>query len=327
MSDLKRLAVVGGETHVGEIMKLVGKRIEIVGAAVREDQMDFAREHFGGNIVYDYRELLDATQPDIVAVANENDLKAEVCLEALRRGVHLVVDKPLALTLEETNAVREAARRAGRSVLVLLTLRGHPQYRKVREIVQSGEIGEPAQLHQKMSVELKPHERPPWFLDRRRSGGPILDLAVHGVDQFEWVSGRRIVEVTASEANLSHPEMEHLTDSGAMFFRLDNGGTAFIEHNRLNPPGAGMDYRLSVIGTKGQVNLRMGQTIWIETEAGRREIAPDELGPAVSVVEDWLDALNTRGEMLVPDEAGLRSNEICCLAVQAAAGGERIAIP
>jgi len=204
-------------------------------------------------------------------------------------------------------------------VLMLLTLRGNPQYRKVRDIVQSGEIGEPVQIYQKMSVELKREKRPPWFLDRRRAGGPILDLAIHGIDQFEWVSGRKLTEVTAEEGNLSHPEMPHLVDSGAMFFRMENGGTALMEQNRLMPDGTGSDYRLRVVGTKGQVDMRMGGYFWVETHAGRRDVAPADLGPAVSVVENWLDAMERGGENLVSDEASFRANEISCLAVMSAA--------
>jgi len=319
MTEKRKVAIVGGETHISEVTALAGSRLEIVGAAVREDQVEKAQSDFGGFVTTDYRRLLRQTNPDIVAVANENDCKAEVCLEALGRGMHLIVDKPLALTLEDTRAIRDAAAKAKRSVLVLLTLRGHPEYRKVREIVLSGEIGEPVQLHGQMSVELKWGKRPPWFFDRRRSGGPILDLAIHMVDQFEWVSGRRLVEVCAHEANVGRPDVAHLIDCGAMLFRLDNDGTALMEQNRLMPAGAGADYRLCVIGTKGRVDLHQGKYLRVLTESGSRALELADLGGWVSVVENWLDALDTGVAPLVPDEAGFRANEVCCLAVQAAA--------
>jgi len=327
LSDLKRVLIVGGETHIGEITALAGRRLDIVGYAVRQDQIETVQREFGGAVSADYRALLDRTSPDIVAVANENDRKAEVCLEALRRGMHVIVDKPMALTVQEVHALRRAAQEAGRHVLMLLTLRGHPAYRKVREIVRSGEIGEPVQVYQKMSVELRWGKRPPWFFDRRRSGGPILDLAIHGVDQFEWVTGLRLMDVTAQESNRSRPEERYLTDSGAMFFRLENGGTAFIEHNRLLPEGQGSDYRLRVVGTRGQVDIRTKHYLWVQTAAGRRDLDLATLGPAVSVVEDWLDALASGAEPLVPDEASFRANEICCLAVRAAEQGITLRLP
>jgi len=327
MSELRKVAIVGGETHIGEVTKLAGTRLEIVGAAVREDQFDMARKEFGGCVTADWRELLDKTKPQIVAVANESDLKVEVCVQALQRGMHVIVDKPLALTLEDTRAVRKAAQDAGKSVLMLLTLRGDPLYRKVRDIVLSGEIGESVQIYGKMSVELKEEKRPPWFLDRRRAGGPILDLSIHGIDQFEWATGRKLVEAAAVEGNLSRRDMSNLTDCGAVLFRLDNGGTAFMEHNRLMPKGRGSDYRMRVVGTKGQVDMRMGHYLWRQTEAGRTDFDIKELGPALSVVESWLDALEKGAENLGPDEASFRVNEICCLAIQAAAQKTSVKLP
>ena len=123
------------------------------------------------------------------------------------------------------------------------------------------------------------------------------------------------------------PDMRNLTDSGAVFFRLDNGGTAFMEHNRLMPKGQGSDYRMRVVGTKGQVDMRMGHYLWKQTEAGRTEFDIKDLGPALSVVESWLDALETGTENLVPDEVSFRVNGICCLAIQAAARGTIVKLP
>ena len=103
-----------------------------------------------------------------------------------------------------------------------------------------------------------------------------------------------------------------------MFFRLDNGGTAFMEHNRLMPKGTGSDYRMRVVGTRGQVDMRMGKYLWKQTEAGREDMDINDLGPTLSVVASWLDAMEKGTENLVPDAASFRVNEICCLAVQAA---------
>lgn len=326
MPAAKKVAIVGGETHIGEVTKLAGSRLEIVGAAVREEQMDAASKQFGGFVTTDFRLLLDRTRPEIVAVANENDRKAEVCLEALRRGMHVIADKPIAITLEDTRALRDAAAKANRRVLLLLTLRGHPEYRKAREIVLSGEVGEPLQIYGKMSVELKWGQRPLWFFDRRRSGGPILDLAIHMVDQFEWVTGRRLVEVFALERDSGRCDAPHLVDCGAALFRLDNGGTALLEFNRLMPGGTGSDYRLCVVGTRGQIDLRMGAWLRVLTAGGWRSFDAALLGPPESVVENWLDALENRVAALVPENASFRANEICCLAALSAAERARVPI-
>ncbi len=325
--NMKRVAIVGGETHIYQITKLAGSRLEITGAAVREEQADGAKKAFGGFITTDFRELIENTKPDIVAVANENDKKAEVCLVCLDYGADLIVDKPMALSIEDVASLKKKANASSRSILMLFSLRGDPQCIKLHEIVHSGLIGDPVQIYGKMSVEMKAEKRPPWFLDSRRSGGPILDLSIHMVDLVEWVSGRSLVDVTSQEANVSRPEMEHLIDSGSMFFRLDNGGTAFVEHNRLMPAGRGSDYRLHVVGTKGQLDMRIGKYLWVQTESGIEDIALSSLGKPVSVVENWLDAKEKDVEPLVPDRAAFRANEICCIAVSAAKAKKTAGIP
>jgi len=319
-----RVAIVGGETHIEEVTHLAGEMLEITGAAVRADRVEWAREQFGAPVFTDVEEMLGEVPADIVVVANENDLKAEVVRSCLERGKHVIVDKPMALKLEEVEGIEGVAREKGLRVLMLLTLRGSPWYRKVKEIVEAGTIGRPMQIYGKMSVELKREQRPEWFLDKRRAGGPILDLAIHTIDQVEWVTGLRLTEVVAYEGNISEPWREELIDSGAMLFRLSNGGTAMIEQNRVMPPGTGTDYRLDVVGTKGQVNLRLGEGIAVLTEEGERVLSADQLGASISVVADWLETLEGGREALVPDEASFRVSRVACLAKIAADSGVRV---
>jgi predicted dehydrogenase len=318
-----RVGIIGGETHIQEVTRLQGRLVEIVGVAVRPDLADWAHQQFGLIAVQDFRRLLADAGTDVIAVANENDLRAEVVIEALRQRKHVIVDKPMALTLDEVDQIGAAANEANRRVLMLLSLRGDPWYRAMRDVVQSGAIGETVQVRGHMCVPLNPGERPPWFLDATRSGGPILDLAIHTFDQVEWVTGRRMTWVSAHEGNVSHPELDTLIDSGTELFGLDNGGTAVVEQNRV---GLEYDYRLNVVGTAGQVNLLHKRGLRIQTKRGWREVGPADLQEPVSVVEDWLQSLDG-GEALIPDAASFRASRIACLAKQAAVTGTRVTLP
>ena len=82
---MKRIVIVGGETHIGEVTRLQGEKLTVVGAAVREEQVEWAREQFGGLVTTDPLRLFEETQPDLAAIANENDRKAEAVLAALDR--------------------------------------------------------------------------------------------------------------------------------------------------------------------------------------------------------------------------------------------------
>lgn len=318
---MRRAAIVGGETHIGEITSLAGHKLEIVGAAVRPDQREWAASTFGAPVFDDMEELLAAGQPDLVAVANENDLKAGAVLRALEAGCDVVVDKPLAITQTQQEAISALlAAQPERRLLLLVTLRGNSEYMGLRRLVGSGEIGTPSFVHVRMAVQLKRAQRPPWFLDVHRSGGLFLDLLIHGLDQTEWLTGQRITAVTAVTGNLGDPADAPLRDHAAVFCELSGGGSALVEGQRMLPDTVGADYRVLVAGTQGFAELRMGHGVAYASPAGAAQHLTD-LPPAASVVTDWLE-----GGTLVPQEASLRANRLALLATEAAAVGRRIVV-
>ncbi len=319
---VRKVGIVGGETHIGEVTGLAGEKLQIVAAAVRPEQTEWAQKTFGCPVVHDYNELIDGYDPDIVAVANENDLHAEVILAALSAGKDVICDKPLALTLQEQEAIESAvAASANRRVLNLLTLRGQPLWAGLREVVASGRIGRPAFTHIRMAVRLKRAERPPWFLDVRRSGGLFLDLLIHALDYLEWLTGRRIVAMTANQGNLGDPGDRHLRDHAAVYCELDDGTAAVCEGQRMLPDTKGSDYRVTVAGTEGYADLWAAESRLVVTDAAAADQDVTALPEAASVVADWL-----AGGSLVPQAASLRANRLAVLATVSAEERRRIEI-
>ena len=318
---MKRVVIIGGETHIAEITQLNGKRLTVVGAAVRKDQVEAARQRFGEVVLEDYVRALDELKPDIAAVANENDLKAEVVLAALKRGIDVVVDKPVAMAMAEQDGIEGLLKaHPERRLLNLLTLRGQPAWRRFRDAAVSGEVGVPTFCHVRMAVQLKRAQRPPWFLDVRRSGGLFLDLLIHGIDQVEWCTGRKIVAVTAVTGNLGTPEDAHLRDHASVFCGLEGGASAVVEGQRMLPDTKGSDYRMTLAGTEGVIDLVMGGDVTLTNRNGAGKVLTD-LPEAQSVVADWLD-----GGDLVPQAASLRANRLSILATMSAERRERIVV-
>jgi myo-inositol 2-dehydrogenase / D-chiro-inositol 1-dehydrogenase len=317
-----RVGIVGGETHVGEVTKLAGGQLEIVAAAVRPEQTEEAMEAFGCPVVEDYHELLANPELDIVAVANENDRRAEVIVAAIAAGKDVICDKPLALTMAEQDAIEETvAANPQRRVLNLLTLRGQPIWRALREVLNCGRIGSPAFTHVRMAVRLKRDERPPWFLDARRSGGLFLDLLIHGLDQVEWVTGRQITAMTATTGNLGEPDEQHLRDHAAVFCEMEDGSAALCEGQRMLPDTKGADYRVTVAGTSGYADLYAGESKLMVTDMGAADQEVTELSEELSVVADWLG-----GGDVVPQVASLRANRLAIVATMSATRHERMEI-
>lgn len=315
---MRRVGIVGGETHISEITALQGNQLEIVGAAVRPDEAARAADQFGCPVVESYQELLERFRPDLVAVANENDLRAETIVAALHAGCDVICDKPLAITWDQQRAVEEAVVASGRRLLNLLTLRGSPIWAGLRDVVQSGRLGEPAFVHVRMAVQLKRAARPPWFLDVRRSGGLFLDLLIHGLDYVEWLTGQSVVAVSAVSGNLGYPDEQHLRDHASVFCELERAA-AVCDGQRMLPDTRGADYRVTVAGTHGFADLDMAANrVTITDPAGDGQVL-ETLPPAASIVADWL-----AGGNLIPQEASLRANRLALWATEAVAMRQRI---
>ena len=318
---MKRVGIIGGETHIGEITQLSGKRLEIVGCALRPDQGAQAAEQFNTTAYATIADLLAETQPEIAAIANENDLKAAAVVEALEAGCDVVVDKPLAIRMEEQERIEAFLNgHPERRLLMLLTLRGQPEWAGLRRCVRDGLVGEPAFVHVRMAVRLKRSERPPWFLDVHRSGGLFLDLLVHGIDMVEWATGHDIVAISAVTGNLGEPTDAGLRDHAALFCELANGSSAVVEGQRMLPDTVGSDYRMTVAGTRGFADLRMGEGVRLSSPSGA-DVQVQELPEPQSVVADWL-----AGGDLVGPEASLRANYLAIRATQSAKERSRLEV-
>jgi predicted dehydrogenase len=137
----------------------------------------------------DTYDALLARDLDGVVIATPSALHAEQAVAALRRGLAVFVQKPLGRTADETRAVVEAARRADRPLGVDLSYRHVEAFRRAREVVRSGELGELVAADLVFHNAYGPDK--PWFRDRELAGGGcLIDLGIHLVDLALWTLGR-----------------------------------------------------------------------------------------------------------------------------------------
>ena len=133
----------------------------------------------------DYREALADPEVEAVDICLPHDLHAEVAIAAAEAGKHVLVEKPLAATLAEVDAMIAAAERCGVILMVAENVRFDPLYLKVKELLQDGAIGRPALLLMTREAYLTRSflEERPWFLDARAAAGGIMMSG--GVHDFE----------------------------------------------------------------------------------------------------------------------------------------------
>lgn len=165
-----------------------------------QSQLDAASQRFAIRQTYlNYRQLLDDSEIDVVAVCVPTQWHSKIGLAVLQSGKHLFVEKPLALTLKECDALIQAASRAGRKTTVGFNLRHHRLVRKARALLQSESLGELEAFRSTMVSALQHRgQSPAWRSNRAQGGGVFFELAVHHVDLLRHLFGVEIVEVYAT---------------------------------------------------------------------------------------------------------------------------------
>ncbi len=241
-----RAAVIGlgwaGQQHLKGYLS--HDEVEVVGVAdAAVAQLHEVQKQFELPTGFsDYRKLLDETRPDVVSLGTPNFAHAEPAIEALNRGIHVLVEKPLARSYAEGLEMVEAARRNDRVLQVMFNHRHRPDLITMKRFVDQGGVGE---IYHAKSRWLRgsgiPGEGLKWFSSRELSGGgPLIDLGVHMLDMALHIMGEPEVEsVSGATYNLlgrqivtecSGAEARYdVEDFATSFIRLAGGRTLALE--------------------------------------------------------------------------------------------------
>lgn len=177
--------------------------IQLIAAAdVRPGALaHFARE-FGAQTYSSGEELAENPRVEAVWVATPNHLHAQHVIAAAERGKHVIVSKPMAITLEEAAAMNLAAERHGVKLLAGHTQSMAPTIRKMAELVRAGELGRLGMLHSWHFTDWMYRPRLPAELDVGRGGGPVFRQASHQVDIVRYIAGGVVKSVRANVVQL-----------------------------------------------------------------------------------------------------------------------------
>lgn len=284
----------------------------------------------------DYHELLARERPQVAVLAPVNSDKPAVIAACAAAGVHVWTDKPMATTLDGLTQIDAAVTKAG-TLLAMSASGGYGASVAWKRLIDRGELGELVQF-----VNLAPHRlhlrpeggwaRPAWSYEREQNGGIIVDLAIHGINMWRYLSGREVAAVTAVHANRRFPEHPRLEDHASVLLTMDDGATAFLAPSWLTPDaepshGRGATY---IIGTQGQLEVtspgiahglertRERQHVLVTT-AGQPPHAPGFGGERLpSAEDDFLAAVATGRQPAVAAAFLIESQRIALLARDAA---------
>jgi predicted dehydrogenase len=320
-----RFAIVGAGTvarfHARAVADAPGARLSAVCSRDPERAAAAARE-LGVECAPSYEALLARGDVDAVCLCTPSGLHAAQAIAAARAGKHVLVEKPMALTLADADAMIAACRSAGVKLAVALQRRTETVYQSLRSAIAAGELGRLT-----LGCASVPYFRPQayyesatwrgtWALD---GGGALMNQGIHLVDLLLWLMGDA-EEVSARSATLAHAiEVE---DCVVASLRFGSGALGSLIATTAAAPG--FPHRVEVYGSEGGAQIE-GECVvrWQDRSAKQRPVtaALADAGAGASatgisaaghtrIVADLVEAVGAGRAPLVPGEEGRR-----CLAL------------
>jgi UDP-N-acetyl-2-amino-2-deoxyglucuronate dehydrogenase len=332
MSNPIRFAVIGlghiGRRHAALITARPGARLVAL-CDVLPEERGFRPEGVGEEIPL-FKAVGDllgrGPELDVACICTPNGLHASQAIQLLEAGVHVVVEKPLALTTADAEAIIAAAAKANRQVFGVMQNRYSPASAWLKEQMDNQSLGRILQVHlncfwnrDHRYYTLPPNQRPhPWHGDTDLDGGVLFTQFAHFVDLLCWCFGEVNVH-SARFANQNHEDLHVFADTGTVQFSLGEGtlgslnfSTAIWDRN--------FESTLTVIGERGTIKLGgqyMNDLRYCHVEGlDQPELPPsnpaNNYGPYTGsaanhhfVIDNVVDVLNGRGEIATTAGEGL----------------------
>jgi predicted dehydrogenase len=229
-----------GARHADRWARMPGCRVAAV-CGIADVQAEKAERLAAqaGNDATAYRsadELLAAPDIDAVSVCVPTYLHRQVVEAAAAAGKHVLCEKPMALTLDDCDAMTAAMRAAGKVFAVGQVVRFFPEYANAKQLIDAGRIGKPAAVRTRRGGDC-PRSDTDWFVDPAKSGGVLLDLLVHDFDWLQWCFGPvERVYARALTPRLADKSLDHL-DYALVTLRHRSGVIAHMEGTWADPAG------------------------------------------------------------------------------------------
>ena len=313
-----RVGVVGvgnmGYHHARVYSELAREgKVELVGVA--DANLERAKEvakEFDTIPYADYKDLAKK-ELDAVSIAVPTSLHRQVALEFIENGISVLVEKPIAESIESAQEIIRASERNKVTLMVGHIERFNPAVLKLKEILNNALLGEVLTTTAKRVGPLPP---------QIKDVGVIIDLAVHDIDVMKFLFEEKIQKVYAKTGNAKHPAK--VEDYAIIMLSFSNGKSGVVETNWLTPHKI---RKLTVIGTEGIAELDyISQKFIIYNEEWIMEAKIEKREPLRNELEHFVKCIERGNKPLVSGEEGLLTLKVAIKALESAEKDEVIEI-
>ena len=335
MPDRLKMGVLGLGRMGRLYMHMLATRVDGVQlyaiAETDEQQRHAIKDEFDIPYIFaDAQELISLPELDAVVIATPTSTHPELVIAAAHAGKAIFCEKPLALTLAETGTVLEEVARAAVPLQVGFMRRFDGAYQKARTLIADGKIGQPVTFK---SIGRDPFCPQREYADPARSGGLIIDMAIHDFDLARWLMGSEVERVSAEGALLVCEQLKEVgdIDNAVINLRFANGSLGNVEVSRN--AFYGYDIRTEVLGSDGAIivgNHQHTPVVLLNRGGAQHDVTPyllERFGDAYrSQMQHFADSLRSGQPPSVGGADALAALEIGVAATQAYQTGRIVTI-
>jgi predicted dehydrogenase len=291
-----RVGLLGLDGHIGDVLdaRRVFPNFQVQAISDKNVQrLKEVGDGIGVPVEHRYtnhQTLLDREKLEVAGICGSDGERAGLVMECIARGLHVIAEKPLGMNWAEVQMIRTALEPGKVHLTMLLTMRFLGTFIAMRQMVESGQIGEVAQVDGQKSYILG--KRSDWMRHNATFSGIIPYIGIHLVDLMRFTSKREPTQVSALQAHIGQPNMLDFEDTAATMFRLDNKAPAQLHLDYLRPETFGRhgDDRLRLAGTGGILEYREGLgLIYGSTKQAQKLM--NSLPPDQSLVANFLSGI------------------------------------
>lgn len=288
----------------------------------------------------DYRKMIEEVQPELVGIATESGIHAEIALFCIDHGVNVIIEKPIAMSIQDADEIIRRAQEKKVKVSACHQNRFNVAVQEMRRALEAGRFGKLSHgsIHVRWNRNQGYYTQAPWRGKWASDGGALMNQCIHGIDLLRWMMGEEIDEVYGATRQQFHDYLE-AEDIGMAVVKFKNGAIATIE-GTTNVYPQNLEETLYLFGEKGTVKLGGKSTnnidVWDfadETEDDNKNKGLEEATSNVygnghtSLYADMIDAIRTDRKPYVDAVAGRNALELVLAIYKSQKEGKAVKLP
>ncbi|OUQ45167.1 oxidoreductase [Drancourtella sp. An12] len=343
-----KYALIGcGRIATNHIKAVINNHLELVAVCdVIPEHMELLLEKHDLNKTTsikrytDYKKMIEENELELVGIATESGLHAEIALYCIEHNINVIIEKPMAMSIEDADKIIQLSEEKGVKVSACHQNRFNIAVQEMRKALEAGRFGKLSHgsIHVRWNRNKDYYTQAPWRGTWAQDGGALMNQCIHGIDLLRWMMGDEIEEVYGVTRQQFHSYLE-AEDVGMAVVKFRNGAVATIE-GTTNVYPKNLEETLYLFGEKGTVKLGGKSTnnidVWNfsdETDAdqnnkGLEEVTSNVYGNGhTSLYADVIDAIKTDGKPYVDANAGKNALELVLAIYQSQKEGKAVKLP